>query len=249
VSILNDDSTWHASAGHQAAWAALDDHGYALISDHSIGLPEKLRANIGDTYFNPWTLRQDKGDWPADRQRVRDVIRYGWHDDGLHLREHDTITLFDRADIPGKREHKRVLLLDDPQAEELIRALLQLVPPDRRRDDSTFGVNLFRTFTNVVTKPHHDDEEFIILYVLDRQGDGAETYLYTPSDVTEDGEVKAPPLFRRQLDPGDIFIFEDRLFKHGATPLINPPDGTAKRDVLVCTVDYRESYLARPSPN
>ena len=140
--------------------------------------------------------------------------------------------------------HARVELLDDPQARDLIHVFLQLVPPARRQSDGTFGVNLFRTFTNVVTKPHHDDEEFIIIYVLDRVGGGAETYLYNPSDVTDDGEIKASPVLHQQLDPGDIIIFDDKAFKHGATPLTNPAGRTAQRDALVCTVDYHDTYLA-----
>jgi hypothetical protein len=43
--------------------------------------------------------------------------------------------------------------------------------------------------------------------------------------------------------PGDIIIFEDKRFKHGATPLINPAGGQAQRDALVCTVDYPTTYL------
>jgi hypothetical protein len=242
ASAVSDDSPRPISAGHVAARADLARQGYALTTDRSIGLAEKFRQNFCETYFNPWTLRHDEGDWPADRQRARDVIRYRWQDEVLDLREHDVVTITDRADIPGKREHSRVLLLDDPQGEELVRSLLQLVPPSRRQPDSTFGVNLFRTFTDVVINPHHDDEEFIIMYVLDRQGDGAESYLYVPENVTEGGEIVAPPILRQQLNPGDIIIIEDRKFKHGATPLINPPGGTARRDVLVCTVDYWETY-------
>ena len=114
--------------------------------------------NFRGAYFNDWTLRHDEGDMPADRQRARDVIRYQWHDGHLSLRRHDTITITDRAGIPGQREHARVELLADPQARDLFHAFLQLVPPAQRQPDGTFGVNLFRTFTNVVTKPHHDNE-------------------------------------------------------------------------------------------
>lgn len=138
-------------------------------------------------------------------------------------------------------------LLDDPQARDLIRALLRLVPPGRRQPEGTFGVNLFRTFTNVVTKPHHDNEQFIIIYVLDRIGEGAETYLYARADVTENGEIKGQPALRQQLNPGGIIIFEDALFKHGATPLVSPGGGTTKRDALICTVDYRGTYLETAS--
>jgi 2OG-Fe dioxygenase len=229
--------------GHYDVWSALKSQGYALTNDQSIGLPEKFRPNFRGTYFNDWTLRHDEGDWPVDRKRARDVIRYQWHNGRLSLQRHDTITITDRADIPGKREHARVELLGDRQARDLIRALLHLVAPDRRQADGTFGVNLFRTFTNIVTKPHHDNEQFIIIYVLDRIGEGAETYFYNPVDVTDSGEIKADPVLQQQLNPGDILIFEDKLFKHGATPLIDPPGGTARRDVLVCTVDDPATYL------
>jgi hypothetical protein len=240
---VNDESSHHRSAGHQQAWADLAAQGYALTSDQGIGLPEKFRQNFRDAYFNPWTLRHDEGDWPVDRQRARDVIRYQWHGSDLRLQRHESITITDRAGIPGKREHARVELLEDAQAVELIRAFLSLVPPDRRQADGTFGVNLFRTFTNVVTRPHHDNEEFIIIYVVDRIGEGAKTHLYLPGDVTGDGRVTRPAVLEHQLNPGDLIIFEDSRYKHDASPLISPPDRPAMRDALICTVDNRSTYL------
>jgi hypothetical protein len=191
-------------------------------------------------------LRHDDGDWPRDRQRARDVIRYQWRGDDLHLHEHETITITDRADIPGKRDHSRVMLLDDPQAAELVCRLLRLLPAEKRQPEGTFGVNLFRTFTNVVSKLHRDDEQFVITYVLDREGSGAETSLYDRGDLTGDGEptAKARPVLRHQLNPGEIIVFDDERFRHGATPLEALPGETRRRDALVCTVDYRETYLA-----
>jgi hypothetical protein len=224
-------------------WHSLESKGYAVTSDQSVGLPAKFRPNFCGAYFNDWTLRHDAGDLPVDRLRARDVVRYEWADDTLSLQRHDAITITDRAGITGRREHARVQLLDDPQARDLVLALLSLVPPARRQPEGTFGVNLFRTFTNVVTKPHHDNEQFIIIYVLDRTGEGAETYLYAPDDVTDSGEIKGEPALRQQLNPGDLIIFEDRLFKHGATPLVNPDGGATMRDALICTVDYRGTYL------
>ena len=226
-----------------AVWRAVESDGYAVVSDESLGLPEKFRPNFRGAYFNDRTLRHDEGDMPVDRLRARDVIRYQWRDGNLGLSLHDAITITNRAGIAGRREHARVELLDDPQARDLVRALLHLVPPGRRQDEGTFGVNLFRTFTNVVTKPHHDNEEFIIIYVLDRVGEGAESYLYAPQDVTGDGETTAPPRLRQQLNPGDLIIFEDARFKHGATPLVNPDGGATRRDAIICTVDHRGTYL------
>jgi hypothetical protein len=224
-------------------WADLTEQHYALTEDKVIGLPSNFREHFLFRYFNDDTLRHDEGDLPVDRQRARDVVGYEWRDGDLLLREHDAITLTDRAGIPGKREHARIWLLDDPEAERFVHTFLSLVPPSRRQREGTFGINLFRTFTNVVTKPHHDDEEFVMLYVLDRIGGGAESYLYRPEDVTDAGEPAAEPVRRHQLDPGEILIFEDKHFKHGATPLEPLPDGTAQRDVLVCTIDNRATYL------
>jgi hypothetical protein len=230
----------------ECVWSDLTSHGYALTEEASIGFSGKFRENFRRAYFNDQVLRHDAGDWPVDRKRARDVIRYQWGLESrqLDLAEHETITITDRAGIPGKREHARVMLLNDPQAERLIRSFLTLVPPAQREVDGTLGVNLFRTFTDVVTTPHHDLEKFVIIYMLDRMGDGAESYLYNPDDVNSQGAPTAGPVFKYQLNPGEILIFRDDLFKHGATPVEAPPGGTARRDVLVCTVDNKETYLA-----
>jgi hypothetical protein len=236
------DASTQTLPGPDHSWAALADQGYVLTDEQEIGLAG-LRESFLNKYFNDSVLRRDVGDWPVDRKRARDVVKYGWHGDELHVEEHETIVITNRAGIPGKREHARVWLLDDPEADHFVRTLLDLIPPDRRQREGTFGVNLFRTFTDVVTKPYHDYEQFVILYVLDRVGDGAESYLYRPEDITDDGRPLAGPVVKHQLSPGEILIFEDRLFKHGATPLVPSPSGEAHRDVLVCTVDYRTTYL------
>jgi hypothetical protein len=242
VPTVNYDSIGNPS-GPDYTWATLSCQGYALTDDQEIGLPVNFRENFVQKYFNSAIIRHDDGDRPADRQRARDVIKYERRDAGTHLEEYDKITITDRAGIPGWRERPRVRLLEDPQAVELVNIFLRLVPPGRRRPVGTFSVNLFRTFTDVVTKPHRDEEEFVFLYVLDRRGEGAETYLYRPDDVTPDGMPTAEPVLRRQLNPGEILIFDDARFKHGPTPLQASSDGTAMRDALVCTVDYPETYL------
>jgi hypothetical protein len=226
-----------------AIWTALASQGYAITSDDAIGLPEKFRANFGQTYFTDQVLEDDPGGKPPGRKRARDVIRYQWDDDDLHVEEHETITITDRDGRPGQREHKRVEFLKDQQAEELIQALLRLVPPKQRQTVGTFGMNLFRTVEDVVTTPHHDDEQFCLIYILDRVGGGAESHLYNPDDVTDEGKPTAEPVLRRQLNPGDIIIFDDQRFKHSASKLEAPPGETARRDALVCTVDRPETYL------
>jgi hypothetical protein len=222
---------------------SITENGYALTTEWDIGLPPKCGKNLRATYFDGGQLRCDKGDQPHDRERARDVILYQWNGGKLTLEEYRTIAIRDRSDIKGERIHQRIELLQDRQARDLIETFLNLVPEDQRQARGTFGINLFRTHTDVVTKPHRDMEEFIILYVLDREGDGAESYLYKRDKAAAD-EVGEQVLFK-QLNPGDLMIFKDSQFMHGATPLTPPPGGRAKRDVLVCTVDYPTTYLQR----
>ncbi len=217
--------------------------GYAVTNEWGIGLPEKCGWNLREEYFSSGQLRHDPGDFPVDRERARDVVLYTWHDGELILDEYETIAIRDRSGIKGERIHKRIKLLKDRHARKLVETFLSLVPEGRRQARGTFGINLFRTHTDVVTKPHQDEEEFIILYVLDRDGDGAESYLYDNDGQGPGVPDGTKPVFRQQLNPGDLMIFEDEKFKHGATPLTPPSGGRAKRDVLVCTVDYPTTYL------
>lgn len=220
-------------------WKGLDTHGYALASDYEFGWDDQFRKHLLYRYFDGGELRCDKPDVPADRERARDVVRYHWrHEEGqrdqLELRAHDTIAIIDRGNQPGTREYHRVQTLDDPRFAEWLRMVPQLVPPHRRRARGTFGVNLLRTHTLVVTGPHRDHEEFIVTYVVDRRGGGAMSQLHDPDSMSV--------IFQRRLEPGDLLIFQDDRFLHSVTPLIAPPHGSARRDALVCTVDYPGSY-------
>jgi hypothetical protein len=210
--------------------------GYAQTTDSALGLPEDFREHFSDSYFNDDHLRSDVPDIPPDRKRARDVIYYEWHDSRLELDEHKTILIKNRGGIPGEREHARIELLDDRYASEWVKACLSLIPVDQRRAKGTFGVNLFRTYTQVVTQPHRDHEEFIIIYVVDKVGRGGMSYLYQASDP----EKRA---FSKTLSPGELIVFKDDLFLHGATPLTAGGAGSARRDALVCTVDYPKTYL------
>lgn len=214
----------------------LAEFGYATTTDEALGLPAGLREHLVSRYFVPGVLRNDIPDIPADRERARDVVRYGWDDDCLHLAENDSITLGASVNLPGGREYSRVRLLDDPAATAMIDRMLSLVPVAERRLRGTFGINLFRTHTNVVTGPHQDGEEFILIYVLDKCGSGAETTLYRQGDEAI--------VFKDVLEPGDLIIFRDRDFLHTASPITPPFAGiqSARRDVLVCTVDYPSTY-------
>jgi hypothetical protein len=223
----------------------MEYEGYALTSEWDIGLPPECAKHLKAMYFDGGQLRCDEGDRPHDRERARDVIKYEWKDGELTLEEYETIAIRDRSGIEGERIHKRIELLSDSRFTALIRVFLSLVPERLRESQGTFGINLFRTHTDVVSKPHRDDERFIILYVLGRDGDGAESYLYRHDRQTMDSAEDGDLVLWQQLNAGELLIFDDDRFKHGATPLTPPPGGRAERDVLVCTVDLPTTYLWR----
>ncbi len=241
---MSDDSSRASCDGLVSLWDDLNRHGYALTTDQALGLPPEFTQDFRKAYFNERYLRHDEGDWPRDRERARDVIRYEWADDGLRVEEYETVVITDRSGIKGPRLHSRIEMLAERATRDLVERLLSLVPPGRRQPEGTFGVNFFRTYSDVVTKPHRDEEEFIIIYVLHRDGDGAETYLYQDDQGAGEGEYLSPVL-KHQLDPGDLIIFEDKAFLHGATRLIPSASGGSMRDALVCTVDHRTTYLDR----
>jgi hypothetical protein len=211
-------------------------HGYATADDARLGFPADFRDKLAWSYFNDEVLQSDVPDIPVDRKRARDVIYYEWHDSRLDLSEYENILIKNRGNIPGERRHSRVMLLDDDYASNFIRTCLSLIPAEKRHDRGTFGANLFRTFTQVVTQPHQDTEEYVIIYVVGKIGTGAESYLYRADNPDE-------LVFSATLHPGEMIIFKDDLFLHGATSLV-PADGrVAQRDALVCTVDYPGTYL------
>ncbi|WP_410614725.1 2OG-Fe dioxygenase family protein [Amycolatopsis sp. lyj-109] len=214
----------------------LDTDGYLVVSDDELGLPGAcLRDHLLRTYFTPDVLRCYPGDIPADRERARDVVEYTWHGETPELAEHPEIAIEDRGGRPERREYARTPVAHDVLFAAWIRAALGLIPEGRRRPRGTFGVNLFRTFTNVVTRPHADGEEFVFVYVVDRAGTGAETTLFRP-------EAPDTAVHRQRLEPGQLIVFEDARFLHTASPLIAPAGGRARRDALVCTVDYPQTY-------
>lgn len=219
-------------------WDNLFVHGYATANDRMLGLPADFRDKLSSAYFNDKVLHSDVPDIPVDRMRARDVIYYEWHDSQLDLSEYESILISNRGNIPGERKHSRVRLLEDPYPRSFIGACLSLIPAEGRRDRGTFGVNLFRTFTQVVTRPHQDNEEYIVIYVLGKIGTGAESYLYSADNPEK-------LVFSATLHPGEMLIFKDDLFLHGATPLVPPAGRSAQRDALVCTVDYPSTYLDR----
>jgi hypothetical protein len=213
----------------------LADRGYAVVNDTALGLHPEIRRHIVQNYFTEKVLESDHPAVHRDRDRARDVIRYAWDGPDLTVTEHDRIDIINRSGFSGARTPNRVSLLDEVPMETWIRQMLELIPVARRQPEGTFGVNFMRTRTTVVSGPHHDDEEYVIVYVAAKHGEGAETTLHDTGDPSR-------VVYRVTLDPGDLIIFRDAAYLHNASPLTGEH---AQRDALVCTVNYPGTYPLR----
>src|SRR5262249_41151233 len=139
-----------------------------------------------------------------------------------------------RGGHPGRREFDRVEVLYDQILAHWASGALHLVPKSARQPSGTLGINFFRTFTNVVTKPHPDGEEYINVYVVGKAGGGAQTQLY---ELDTENIV-----FKSELQPGELIIFRDSVFQHNATPLLGSDNQSPQRDAMVCTINYPGTY-------
>ena len=235
MSDLWSDSVRSANESVQLSYEnighKLDSDGYAVCTDEDLGVDPAFRRHLIETYFDR-ELRTYPSDTPADRERARDVIKYAWSGPKVDISAHHTTALVDRGE-PGVRDYHRIMSTDDPALVDWIRSALCLVPPHRRQSVGTLGINFFRTHTLVVTRPHRDEEEYVIIYVVDRHGGGAETSLHDP----DSNEITVTV----QLNPGDMLIFKDESFLHSVTPLDGQSNVDVHRDAVVATVDYPDS--------
>lgn len=167
------------------ATESLNKNGFILLSDLDLGISLDDRRDINNLY-NKDTLQNELPDVsPPDRLRGRDVICYRWIDGQLQIREHSTITITTPKEVVGNhpheiaRKYKRVSALANKGISKLIRRLLCIVPPTERQPKGSVGINLFKTFNDVVTGPHQDGVQFVGIYIPDKNCNGAETTLIT----------------------------------------------------------------------
>ena len=203
------------------------NQGFTVTDEMALGFAG-LRHVIAGHLFAAAMLPPDpdSGGPVPDRLRIKDAVHYV-RGDG------DEVTLTEFADDNAARvrlEHApRFRWLDVPGCREFTAALLALVPPEDRHQYGTFGVHAFRSFNDVVNGPHQDGFEYGITYVIDRIGGGAVSYL---NDLGSGARV-----LDRQLQPGEILLFRDARFTHGATALTGEP---RRRDALVIQFDAPE---------
>lgn len=98
--------------------------------------------------------------------------------------------------------------------------ILALVPPHLRRPSGRMSADYFRYSPGTGSDAHQDGfGDLVVIWVLARSGDGAESFL-----TTLDGR----DVMRTPVAAGSVLIFRDEMFLHGVTPL---RDG--HRDALI----------------
>jgi hypothetical protein len=108
-------------------------------------------------------------------------------------------------------DYSRFLLLGSWLGRPLATGVLSLVPPGLGRRFGRMSVDWYRYSQGTDSPPHRDGfGDFVVIWVLDREGEGGESFLQHP-----DGGFA----LHRVLEPGEVLVFRDELFQHGLTPL------------------------------
>ncbi len=153
-------------------------NGYVLLSENDFNGLAQMHQQMA-TYFSENRLKRPGNEFPADRERARDVIVYEWQDSLAHvlLAENDNVTI--RRPNGNRDEYNRVRILENSIGYQFAATVLSLIPACWRQRSGALGINLLRTFTDIVTEPHQERfGQFVGIWVINKTGEGAETYLY-----------------------------------------------------------------------
>lgn len=181
--------------------------GYALTTGAELGLPRP------DEFLAAFEERLEQDPRAAEKKHARDVVQY----DGMSLRECDSIAFItDSGQVVD--DFSRFRLLDFPG---VAGKFLSLVPSELARSSGGMSADYFSYSMGAQVGAHRDGfGDFIIIWVLYRDGSGCENFL-----VRDSGE----PVLSRVLAGDEVLIFRDELFLHGITALAG-----SRRDVLIC---------------
>lgn len=220
---------------------SLQQKGYAHTNDVALGLPKDLHEYVDGRFFTKDLLGAEVEGVPLpDRTRCRDVVECRFKSDGVIFNEYADVPMRPVADAVIPRNYNRTYTLDTPLFVKWLATYVSLIPVAERQAHCTVGLEFLRTRSKVVGYRHQDNEDFVGIYVVAREAEGAVTSLHPISDPEETE-------FAVTLQPGELLIFRDRDFMHDATPLRPRFDGDQPhRDILAALMHYPTTYL-RPA--
>lgn len=211
----------------------LASRNFTILSEHDL-LLSGLRLEILKHCYRPEVLPPvgDTRGPVKDRYRAKDMCIYRRRGDTTEILPVTDDSLMQLGTGENARTAAHAPFFKIPGCSELVKWLLALIPEEDRHSEGTWGVHTFRSFSNVVDGPHQDGFEYGGVYVLDLIGTGARSYLRRINGGQE---------LDYQLQPGQILLFKDSEFLHGATALEGNP---CRRDALVIQFDAPEDVEA-----
>jgi hypothetical protein len=151
----------------------------------------------------------------AGKLHARDVITYDRLASLPYVQESDSI-----GHVDGTDDYSRFRLLDALPGEGIAETVLELVPPELRRNSGRMSADYFRYSPGTGAGPHQDGfGDLVVIWTLDRNHGGAESFL-----TTLDGY----DVMRAPLPADSVLVFRDELFLHGVTEL-----ASGHRDALI----------------
>jgi hypothetical protein len=167
--------------------------GWALATGSALGLAPEADVIAA---LSPSLALDPRG---HGKQHARDVIAY--ERPNRLLRERDSIAHGNADDF------SRFRVADE--GPETTWRILDLVPPPLRRPAGRMSADYFRYSPGTRSDAHQDKfGDVVVIWVLDRDGDGAESFLTT---------LGGEDVMRSPLATGDVLIFRDEMFLHGLT--------------------------------
>jgi len=182
-------------------------------------LPSPLGHATVQGAFAPALVADPRG---AGKKHARDVVAYDWTPEGSGQLAWPLLRECESAAHGSVDDFSRFHLLDCGPADVAARTVLTMIPPELRRASGRMSADYFHYGRGSGCEAHQDKfGDFVIIWVLDRDGEGGESFL---------AGLDGREVFRRALRPGEMLLFRDDMFYHGVEPM----RGTvAFRDALI----------------
>lgn len=216
----------------------LTRRGWAMTCEDALGL-SGMHAYLAAAFKDGSLIGNEVPGYPIERSHTRDVVEFQREGNVLRLNEYRRSDARPRRDLTEteRRVYRRVLALSHPPVLKYLTSILSAVPENERTGHSTMGVDFMRTYGTVVPTRHQDDEQFVTICLVAREGKGATTTLYRQDDPEE-------VVVGVTLQPGDIMMFRDIDFTHDVSDLLPRFEADkVYRDVLVSTVHYTSTFV------
>jgi hypothetical protein len=208
----------------------LATQGFATFHDSDlVEDAEARRERFREKFFRD--MQEDLPEVHGSRQRLRDRFIYERRSGQVVLAEAPDGGSVLNHHYKSKRVYKREFLLDSSYIHDLVTQVLIVIPYNMTKSVESFGANLFRTSGVTVNSRHQDNAQFAIIMVVGKNGHGDVTELSLDKEGTQ-------IVFARELNPGDILLFEDACFYHYTRGLQSLEGVPPYRDAFVATIEY-----------